>query len=588
MSPSRKLKTGVPQRVGFPAGFAHSLFIRTASILRLESSPLATFHTERTRRMPSKLLLFLLACLLPSFAIADDELDKAKAADTANLKKIWEALSAFKKAKGEYPAHLNELVPDYLPDAKVLVSPLGVEADPRAAAKEYDPKLPCTYSYEFSTDEFRGSGLSVREIKTLQLEEWGPTVPILRCFLYEKAINISHAGDFFESDFDWADDSAILKLVEKNGLGPGMKKGKKLVVTLTDAAGKPVSGIPLKVDGRGCYGVGMPERSWKSDEQGKVTIPLGTENRPRVYFRCRAPNWFFAGQAWMFGDPGTAPGSDIAAITVVLRPAGVVGGIVRDEKGAPVAEAFVGYVEIPDPANLAEHRNIGIGGPDENGKWTIESIPRSGENLYLYVAREGYRTIYLKPSAESVPSIDALFAQKAEQQLELPPAFTGTIVFEGKPVAGAKCFLRDPFTESLASGVSDKDGRFTIPAPVLGKLRMGVVAKDFAPKCVEVEITETPKPVTIELDRGRRLTGRVIRGKRAGQPDLPVVFSSFAGEPGTLTDQLVIGTTDQEGRFIWEHAPKMVVGCAVLLPEGEPYEFEWDATLNTETLVELE
>ncbi len=90
---------------------------------------------------PSICLRWLLVLCFSGLALirADDDTAKNKATDIAQMKKIFDALTAYKKAKGDFPPHLSDLVPEYLPDAKVLLSPLDV-ADPPAPPRGRDPK----------------------------------------------------------------------------------------------------------------------------------------------------------------------------------------------------------------------------------------------------------------------------------------------------------------------------------------------------------------------------------------------------------------------------------------------------------------
>jgi hypothetical protein len=531
-------------------------------------------------------LSFILALLASLAAFAGDAPDTTKPADIENMKAIGAALTAFKKAKGEYPDHLSDLVPDFL-DAKTLVSPLGVEADPRAAAKEYDPKLPCTYCYEFGTNDFLGRGISFRALKIIQLQEYGPTLPLLRCFLYEKALNLSHAGDFFETEFNWEWDAETARLMKKNGLGPGAQAGKKLIVTLTDEAGHPVPGITIWTSDRSCFNLPLPERPFVADASGKITIPLGLDRKPQVLIVGSDPHWFLRAHVWTFGVGGPPPNDDVASLIVVVTPGAAIGGTVLDAQGHPLADAGISLSLLPDPKHPEDLDQFAIDSTDEHGAWTIKNVPAQASTLYLRINHPGSRTLEGRLGTPGLPDAAFLFARTAEIRLAAPFPVKGTVRFADQPVAGARVFL----SSAANPTITDANGQFEILADTQGIGHLTIVANDLAPKCQAVKVAAGAPPLVVTLDAGRPLKGRLLRGQRAGIANTPILFNGFAnrlnGAP--LPSQPVIATTDAEGRFTWPHAPKDVVACQALLPEGgDPWDFEWDATKNDEFAIHVD
>ena len=116
------------------------------------------------KRSSTFVVLFLSAMTLFFAGVrgwADDAADKAQ--DIAQMKKVWEALMAFKKEKGSLPDKLSELVPDFLPDPKVLLSPKddGDEANGPATRKEQ--KYPSNYGYEWGAQPF-GDGSTFKAV----------------------------------------------------------------------------------------------------------------------------------------------------------------------------------------------------------------------------------------------------------------------------------------------------------------------------------------------------------------------------------------------------------------------------------------
>src|SRR5678815_2983209 len=131
-----------------------------------------------TRTLP----FVLLAIMLFAGALrADDAEDRAQ--DIAQMKKVWEALMSYKKEHGKLPDRLGELVPDFLRNPKDLVSPRDDGEKENGPLTRKEEKYPSSYGYEWGPQPFRG--LTFTDIKTCQVEEYGPVVPLLRCFLYE-------------------------------------------------------------------------------------------------------------------------------------------------------------------------------------------------------------------------------------------------------------------------------------------------------------------------------------------------------------------------------------------------------------------
>jgi len=71
----------------------------------------------------------------PSNPVVEQEA-RDEAVDKEHIMTIWKALMACQKAKGKLPDYLSDLVPEFLPDKEVLLSPRRrvagkvVDADP--------------------------------------------------------------------------------------------------------------------------------------------------------------------------------------------------------------------------------------------------------------------------------------------------------------------------------------------------------------------------------------------------------------------------------------------------------------------------
>jgi tetratricopeptide (TPR) repeat protein len=143
------------------------------------------------------------------FAIPEENLqifDEMKGC-AANLRTIYEAIKKYERDKGKLPDWLSDLVPDYL-NKEALLCP----DDPDYTTIWYpDPKLPCSYSYEFSparagTQYTGGRDIGCREWKTQQLKFFGDVVPVVRCVHHSPELNVSWGGRVYMSGMRWEAD----------------------------------------------------------------------------------------------------------------------------------------------------------------------------------------------------------------------------------------------------------------------------------------------------------------------------------------------------------------------------------------------
>lgn len=143
------------------------------------------------------------------FAIPKENLQifEEMRACAANLRTIHAAIKRYEKDKGKLPDWLSDLVPDYL-RKETLFCP----DDPDYTTVWYpDPKLPCSYSYEFSparagTQYTGGRDISCREWKTQQLKFFGNVVPVVRCVHHSPELNLSRDGQVYMSGMRWEED----------------------------------------------------------------------------------------------------------------------------------------------------------------------------------------------------------------------------------------------------------------------------------------------------------------------------------------------------------------------------------------------
>ncbi len=141
-----------------------------------------------------------------------DEL--AKETCTANLRTIGSAIEQYKQEHGDVPDEFDDLYPDYLRDPNLLRCPARLNR--HLFHKEAKgPKLPCCYTYPFGSEAEGVSGRNVpipadfpdregmtwTEARKLQMEYYGPVVPIAMCAQYHDGpLCLSYDGEIYDGE----------------------------------------------------------------------------------------------------------------------------------------------------------------------------------------------------------------------------------------------------------------------------------------------------------------------------------------------------------------------------------------------------
>lgn len=115
----------------------------------------------------------------------------------AKLRKIHAAIKKYEKDKGKLPDWLSDLVPDYL-SKDALLCPDDTTYTTMTCV---DPKLPCSYNYEFSVTPTGGT--TFRDWKIEQMRLFGDLVPLVRCHHHPRHLNISVGGDMYWTRLWW-------------------------------------------------------------------------------------------------------------------------------------------------------------------------------------------------------------------------------------------------------------------------------------------------------------------------------------------------------------------------------------------------
>jgi len=157
--------------------------------------------------------------------------DDPVAVCTQRLKSIHRALIAYERDHQEWPAHLSDLVPAYLPDAAAFHDPADSGAGDLGSSEAHgDPTLRVSYSYERTADVSNGlaqplgrfpkpdipnTGWGSWRLVNGRMEAFfGDQVPLVRCYHHRPpederepgkdcVLNLTPSGRVYKSDFDW-------------------------------------------------------------------------------------------------------------------------------------------------------------------------------------------------------------------------------------------------------------------------------------------------------------------------------------------------------------------------------------------------
>ena len=519
--------------------------------------------------------LFVVAGVVLSTTYAETPAE-AREQDIAQMKRVWEALMSYKKAKGRLPDTLSELVPEFLNEPKLLVSPIDDGELANGPLTKKEAKFPSSYGYEWGPQKF--GELTFTEVKTCQVEEYGPVVPLLRCFLHSPVLNLAHDGTFYETDTNWEVSPAVQAIIKKNGLGPGASKGLFLDLTTTDSAGKPLANVSVQIKGRYIENVWLPEREITTDAEGRVRVPFGPTKE-------RTATLFFAKEGY-FAFPRSEDNFE-AKLAVTLLASQRVGGVIQDSHGKPLPGAKV-FIKRGAPERMEAGEPVYPGGvhpegdldavelvesgPD--GKWSMERFPR-GETMKLIFAVSHPGHAFHWEHFES-SEVDARGYTTGSAVTKLQPTITveGTLHdVDGAPRAGATVFMhppRDPLRLEdqvpLAELKTDLAGNFTFSLRIPGDVALGALMQGRTPLTHVRFVSAKPEPIKLQHGAGRRIQGKVVTDLDQPVAGVPVLFY---GTDGMLfPEQAVIATTDAEGRWHWDHAPPKHVVVSVLLPSG--------------------
>lgn len=554
------------------------------------------------------LLVLLLFIAFAANAIAQNvqapPTDEEKEIDKAQLQQIWNALTAYIADKGKTPDFLSDLVPNYLPDKNILISPVDKRKGKDKQITEEDPKLPCSYRYTFGARLWNGKGRETfREVKQMQMQEYGTVVPILRCFHYKRVLNIAYSGEFYETGITaWESDPDSKPMIEKLGLGPGFKDGQFTSLTVVDKeTGQPIADAEVRLTKRQYFWQPLPDRTLKTKADGTVEVPLGIGTEPGSRFvtvSVAKPGYAAAPELWNHSNFRFQH-------TISLVRSATIGGVVRGKDDAPLPEAKVTVKLISSKkGGLTVEETYATVQTDASGHWTCDTVPADFSHLILQVTHpamhDGTFQCKAEEKGKNAVQRDTLLAQKADLVLIPANVISGTVNdIQGHAVPNAEIFIHPRILRTANQSNSSGDTEPTIAQPLktnaAGSFSLHwkysedvivtVLSADHAPAQQGATVTEKMQPLQFTLSEGYSISGRVVDTNEKPLADTAIVLFTL-GHNG-VPNRKQVATTDQDGRFTWQKAPNSRVALLFLRDGYSGVIKDFTPNSSQETLIKM-
>lgn len=143
----------------------------------------------------------------------DGLLAKEEEISQQHMMQIYEAIQNYRKEYHDLPRFLSDLYPKYVSDTNIFLCPTAVRLHQEIPFPGLrDPKLLTHFGYEFNAQpvQVRANtpNISMAEWKRMQMMVVGGVVPMLRCFAYERVLNVSFDGRLYDGQVNWEYDLA--------------------------------------------------------------------------------------------------------------------------------------------------------------------------------------------------------------------------------------------------------------------------------------------------------------------------------------------------------------------------------------------
>lgn len=231
--------------------------------------------------------------------------------------------------------------------------------------------------------------------------------------------------------------------------------------------------------------------------------------------------------------------------TLRFEPGTTIGGVIRDESGAPIAGAEVTVYSPPTESDQANYVfQLGFPKTDKDGRWHLDEAPENLAEIWARAEHPDFRQAEVKATR----NLDGVTVMTRGLSV------SGVVVDAGgRPVAGAKAIVGHDIWGSpeKPNARTDAQGKFTIRNCEAGPTLVTVQAEGFAPQFLDATIGARTEPLAFRLEGGATLRARVVDVK--GNPVAGAFFApdTWRGHRSIMYRK----DTDADGRFEWRSAP---------------------------------
>lgn len=345
--------------------------------------------------------------------------------------------------------------------------------------------------------------------------------------LDEETILVTMAGHAsLRESVETSDDPKVT--IEKTVVLHG---GAEILGTVVDANGAPVFDAYVELE---VQGGGRGETVW-TDDKGAFHLPdigVGT------YIAKASSKTSISAASVTIAHDGVHPKS----IVLTVEPGGEISGIVVDEAGHPVPEAWVsggnGLGETTDQDGRFVARGLG----PEKYEITATSPLRSNLAQTVVLGRGQHLDVRIVVTLSSLAGI--------------------VVDAQGDPVEGATVYARSETPDAMSFAFSDEHGRFDLGGlPPADHYKVTAQRDGSSVEGAVVEASRNSRTLRVVVNDAAMITGRVLF---AGQP---VSYFGYAITE-SVTDRYGRPTPvrDEAGRFTVKDATPGTVAVVIVAP----------------------